>query len=352
MLLFDPKDKRITKKNRGPWKSKVSFHSTIGEVKSRLDRIGLNTDSLRDAVKKLQLVSPDVIDSTIPNFLSNENNLQSFLGWQGNTSSNQSPVPKDIDFLLDELDENSRYSPIGHLFFIRTLCNYLDPRTEVILDLSEVAELWEDFDPEKTDLHRELRNLFANELDSGSLLSQLPIFLPDNKALLDMVHRLDHHELVNCVLVPLLKEMGLKSVKTVTRHGEGELGKDIIFSGENVFGKTEYYAVQVKAKAERIHANAKKKTGNVNTVINQAETALRMEFTDPTDNTEKPIHHALIITSQEVTQDARTQIEKASKNRPNIMLIDDQELVSLMQAHKQVLTQIIARCSSKVETKD
>lgn len=347
MLLFNPEDRRNRKTRYSSATDEVSFFSTVRKVKARLDNMGLDLNSLRNAFKKLPLISDDVTDFTIPNFLSNEENLQRFLSWWERGSHT---LPEDIGFLLSELNEDFRYSPIGHLFLIRLLCEYLNPETEVILDLSEILMLWDDFDPLETDIHKELLGKFADELETGNLFSQLLVFPVDNIALIEILHGLNENDLINYVLVPLLNEMGFRPVTPTRFHGPGELGKDILpFFKENEFGFREYYAVQ--AKAVGIHAKAGK-SGNVNEVIDQAKTALSTAFFDPTDNSRKKIDHLVVVTSHGFSGDARTQIEETIKEKREIMLIDDEMLVKLLRKHEQALRQNVLRWSPKIRTVD
>jgi hypothetical protein len=345
MLLFDPEDRKSQKTEISGATQNISFFSTIGKVKAKLDSIGLDLASLRHAMKKLPLVRDDVIDFVIPNFLKNKKNLQAFLQWW---EKGVHTLPEEIGFLLDELDEDFRYSSIGHLFLVRLLCDYLDAQTEIILDPSEVIELWEDFDSSRTDLHKRLLDEFADELETANLFSKLLVFSTDDATLLNVLHMLDENDLINYVLVPLLDEMGYRPVIPIKSHGPGELGKDIIpFFKENEFGFREYYAVQ--AKAVKIHARAGKRN-NVNEVIDQAKTALSTTFFDPTDNSRKRIDHLIIVTSHDLSRDARLQIEESIEKKREIMLIDDQTLVKLLKRHTQVLRQILLRFSCKLGT--
>lgn len=341
MLLFDPEDRQNRKTKWSGAHFKISFVSTIDKVRAKLDNIGLGLISLKKAMKKIPLVSNEVIDSMIPSFLDNPENLQSFLQWWENGDQ---LLPEPIGFLLDQLDVDFRYSPIGHLFLIRMLCDSLDGKTEIILDPSEVLETWPDYDLNSTDLHKILLGKFADELETSNLFSQLLVFSIDEAKLLDILHRLQEDDLINCVLIPLLDEKGFKSVTSTKFHGPGELGKDILpFYKENEFGFREYYAVQVKAV--KIHAKAGRK-GNVNEVIDQAKSALSTSFFDPSDNSRKRIDHLLIVTSHDFTRDARLQIEEFIETKRELMLIDDKKLVKLLKPHTQILRNMILRFSS------
>lgn len=340
MLLFDPEDRQNRKTKWSTATQEVSFFSTMGRVRARLDKIGFKLDSLRNAIKKLPLVQDQVIDYIIPDFVNTKKNLEAFLQWW---EKGTHTLPEEIGFLLDELDVDFRYSPIGHLFLVRLLCEYLDDQTEIILDPSEVVELWEDYDPSRTDLHKRLLSEFADELETSSLFSQLLTMSMDDVTLLDVIHKLDENDLINYVLVPLLEDMGFRPVMSTRVHGPGELGKDIMpFSKENEFGFREYYAVQ--AKAVRIHARAGRK-GNVNEILDQAKTALSTSFFDQSDNSKKKIDHLLIVVSQNVSRDARLQIEESIEKKREIMLIDDKMLIKLLKYHDKVLRQVILRFS-------
>jgi len=342
ILLFDPKDKQNRKTKWSSATLEISFFSNVGKVKAKLDSIGLDLESLRNAMRKPSLAGSEVIDSILPAFLDNKRHLQAFLQWQERESNS---LPEEIGFLLEDLDEDFRYSPIGHLFLVRLLCEYLDPQTEIILDPSEILQAC-DYDSSKVDIHDKLLTDFADELEINSLFSQLLVFSPDDMTLLSILHELGESDLINHVLVPVLDAMGFRPVMPTKFHGPGELGKDIApFFKENEFGFREYYAIQ--AKTVKIHARAGKK-GNVNEVMDQARTALSTAFFDPTDNSRKKIDHLLIVTSQSITRDARLQIEETIEKKREIMFVDDNMLVKLLKQHTQILRQVILRFSSRL----
>jgi len=335
MLLFAPDDKVIEKGEA----EKIYYRSSVGKVKTRLDSIGLSIERLQNAVKKLSIVADEVVDY-VPIYLSEEKNRVTM--WE---TGEETDIPEDIDFLLSELEDEPRYSPIGHLWLLRLRCDCLDNKTEIALDPNEVVEMWDIENLKEVDLHSELLEKFAEEIDTYNQLFQMVLMPIDDFHLLRILRSLKEDELINNVVVPMLEEMGFKCATSVAHHGPGELGKDIKpFYVENIFGIREYYAVQ--AKALKIHSKSGKK-GHVNEVIDQMKTALRMPFIDPTDNSEKKIDHFLIITSHDITADARRQIEETVQGRREIMLIDGQMLVKLLRKCRDTFRSVILKFSPK-----
>ncbi len=341
MVLFKPEDR--TRENEH-----IYYRSTAGKVRVRLDQIGLSLEKLKTAVKKLHIVSDDVIDY-VPIYFSERRNLDKMFGIGFGAieegyipaGSQVDDIPGDIDFLLSEFEDDPRYSPVGHLWLLRLLCEYLDEATPVVLDPNQIIDTWEVENPEEVDLHRELLSDFADEIDAYNQLFQMLLMPVDDVRLISILHSLKEDELINDIVVPLLDEMGFKSVASVAHHGVGELGKDIKpFYTENPFGIREYYAVQTKAA--RIHSQSGKK-GNVNEVIDQIKTARIVPFVDPTDNSKKKIDHLLIITSHGFTVDAQRQIEETVEGKREVMLMDDQMLLRLLRKHESALRRIAVK---------
>ena len=342
MLLFKPEDKVIgrTKYSEIRGEEGICYQSSVKEVKARLDNIGLSIEKLQTAVKKLSIVSDRVVDY-IPTYFSEEKNLRKLL--EGDEE--KTDFPEDIGFLLYEFDEEPRYSPIGHLWLLRLLCEYLEEATQIVLDPNQVLDTWDIKDITEVDLHKELLRRFAEEIDTYNQLFQMILMPVDDAQILEILHALKEDELINDVVVPLLEEMGFKFVSSVTHHGIGELGKDIKpFYAENAFGIREYYAVQTKAT--RIHSTSGKK-GHVNEVIDQMKTALIMPFLDPSDNAQKRIDHFLVITSHDFTVDARKQIEEIVKGKREVMPINDQMLIRFLKKYSGTLRKLIIKFSSR-----
>jgi hypothetical protein len=335
MLFFSPEDKIEEKMDELP---KVYYRSTAGRVKNRLNSIGLSLEKLQSAVKHLHIVSDDVIDY-VPTYFSEMRNNGKPLELPDNE------VPEDIGFLFSEFDDNPRYAPIGHMWLVRLICDFLPDETEVSLDPNQVIETWDFEEGESIDLHSILLDKFSEEIETYNQVFQMLVMPLGSIDFTSILHSLSEDELIRDVVVPLLEELGFRSVTSITHHGMGELGNDIKpFYLDNAFGLREYYSVQTKAV--KIHSKSGKK-GHVNEVIDQMKTALTMPFIDPSDNSEKRIDHFIIISSHDFTPDARRQIEQVSKGKRDIMIIDDQYLIQLIKNNEQTLRRLILKFSNR-----
>lgn len=153
------------------------------------------------------------------------------------------------------------------------------------------------------------------------------ILEPDTEKLREIIQGLNEDNFIRVVLCPLFRKMKYQNVVPVSFHGPGESGADIYpFYKSNEFGKIVYYGAQ--AKAEKIHADASRKKGNVETLITQVKKLLRNSFKSFIDNTEKKIGHAFILNSHEFTPDAKNELFREFESRTNISIVEIDDILT------------------------
>jgi len=160
------------------------------------------------------------------------------------------------------------------------------------------------------------------QLDKASIL--------DYRQSLKDLRKLKEDELINQLIVPLFHKMGYSGVGPIRHHGPDEYGRDILpFYKVNEFGERDYYAVQVKA----INVNAKASSqGNINSVINQAESALRKKFLDE-DKHRCTVDRVLVVTSGYITPEAQAIADDYLEGNRKITLIDGNRLLGLLNSY-------------------
>lgn len=144
---------------------------------------------------------------------------------------------------------------------------------------------------------------------------------------LEKLRSLSEADLRRKVLIPLFRAMGFRDV--VELHGSGELGKDIVMWKEDAFHGRVNYAVV--AKAQRLATGTQSFT-----VCRQIREAFGSSYTDPVALVERDVDHVIVVTSREVTNEARDSIRselKSSKLEGMTDLIDGEKLFLLVRQH-------------------
>jgi hypothetical protein len=134
--------------------------------------------------------------------------------------------------------------------------------------------------------------------------------------------------LIENVIRPLFEKMGFQNI-TLT-HGLQEHGLDLVCFEQDKFGEREYIGIQVKAA--KIHGSAGKKE-NASEIFTQAQQAFTHSFIDINDNKEKRIDKYIVMTSGEITHDARDSICGQLKTQgylKSIQLFDGNKLADLV----------------------
>jgi CheY-like chemotaxis protein len=150
--------------------------------------------------------------------------------------------------------------------------------------------------------------------------------IPERKKLLQ---RFSENQLIDKILIPLLKQMGYLGVQRNAFHGPGEHGKDILpFYKYGDFNERIYYAAQVKAGKISARSGV---NSNVHTLLDQVRSVLVFSFIDKFDGCRKKIDRCLVVCSGDITNDARKVLEEASEGRRDIIIIEADDLLDLLR---------------------
>jgi hypothetical protein len=227
-----------------------------------------------------------------------------------------------------------RYHPeAAFTLSFRTVLEVAKPTALVILDLRELLDSGY-IDPEL--LPRFYEHYLALMLRRIALDYQIFGFStaddPNIVARLrNRVECLSEDQLIERVLLPLLKKMGFERLRMVSVHGPGEFGSDILpFRTRTPFGTFEYYALQAKAVA--IHGTSSR-DGNAGELISQAAQALAVSFVDDVDNERKHLDKFVIASSRAITGTARQVIEAGIEGRRKLVFIDGDALIDLVRQY-------------------
>ena len=135
------------------------------------------------------------------------------------------------------------------------------------------------------------------------------------------------------VLVPLLQQCGFRRISVAGHKDKAlEFGKDIWMKFQLPTSHFIYFGVQVKS--EKIDAAGRSKDGheNVAEVLNQAKMALAHPIWDPEINKRVLIDHIYIVSSGEITKQARQLLgEKLDiDSRRQLIFMDREDILMLL----------------------
>jgi CheY-like chemotaxis protein len=140
---------------------------------------------------------------------------------------------------------------------------------------------------------------------------------------------LSEDELIDEVLIPLLKKMGYLGVQRIAFHGPGEHGKDLLPCYKyGDFNERIYYAAQVKAG--RVSASSSGPC-SVQTLLNQIQSVLLFSFVDKFDGCRKKVDRCLAVCSGHITNEALTALEAACEGRRDIVIVRSDDLIDLLR---------------------
>jgi hypothetical protein len=106
------------------------------------------------------------------------------------------------------------------------------------------------------------------------------------------------------VIIPLLRLKGFRNVSDI--HGSDEHGRDLVCFLNDRFGNRINFAFQIKAK--KIHGNANRQSGGITSILNQIQEAFDTPFNDPLANEPMRVHIMYVVTSKEISAQAKTTI--------------------------------------------
>lgn len=144
---------------------------------------------------------------------------------------------------------------------------------------------------------------------------------------LKKIRKMKEENLTKNCIIPLFKEMGYENVRCTHKTGS-EFGKDIICYKNNEFFRREYTAIQVKRT--RIG------TRDTDGILRQISEAFGKKFTDTGDNKEKSIDKFILLTSNDICEDAKQSLSASLRGisrARDVNYIDGEMLVSLLERY-------------------
>ena len=146
--------------------------------------------------------------------------------------------------------------------------------------------------------------------------------------ILKLLQKLSEKDLTLKFLIPLYesKGMGCKNVRYT--HRKLEFGKDIIYSKDNEYGTETYTGVQVK--------RTKITTSDIDTISRQITEAFGEPFTDSTDGKKKDLDRVVVLSSNEITEEAKDSLWaslKGARLDKLVKFVDGNQLIKLLEDH-------------------
>lgn len=163
---------------------------------------------------------------------------------------------------------------------------------------------------------------------TGRLLSREEI--ARRQEFVTFLERASEDEFTEEILVSLFRKLGFQRV-TVTGHTDRslEFGKDVWMKYQLPTGHQLYVGVQVKKG--RIHAAGKEVTSNISGILSQLLMLTSYPVFDSETNTKHLIDHVFLVSSGEITKQARQLLTDFLDNtmRRNVLFLDRDEILDL-----------------------
>ncbi|MBN1900890.1 HEAT repeat domain-containing protein, partial [Candidatus Sumerlaeota bacterium] len=148
----------------------------------------------------------------------------------------------------------------------------------------------------------------------------------NRKEKLEMLQRLDEKTLTKNFLIPLYESEGMGCKNVRYTHKSMEFGKDIIYYINDEYERRIYTAVQIK--------KIKITTSEIDTIQRQIFESFGEPFTDLLDGKKKNIDRIIVLTSNEIIEQAKDSLYatlKGARLERLVTLIDGNEFVCLLE---------------------
>ncbi len=277
-IIFEAEDKRFDFEEGN---LVLTYASTVGTIMQRLEQKGITFERLKTLAGEA-LGDPEGVRSAFeePEQIVDDEEEGIPLGW-----------------VQEALDSHGN----SEILELIALLNHLEtakPDAPVVFDPSVVLDVISREEAETLDLTLLARARLRGKL--ASLQAILGFMGPPNPESIawvkDHIGRMDEDDLLERVIVPVLRSEGFHQVEVVEHHGPGEFGADVRPMYKMEMGKRMYYAAQ--AKAQRI------RPADATDVWSQLETALNVEFRDGADNLRKKVNMVYLFLGNGATQEA------------------------------------------------
>ena len=155
------------------------------------------------------------------------------------------------------------------------------------------------------------------------------------KELVRFIDMSSEDEITNEILLPLFRQLGFSRV-TFDGHRERilEYGKDVWMKYQLPITHFLYFGIQVKKG--KIDAAGRSKNTNVSEVLNQLRMMLGHEIFDPEINAKRLVDHAIIISGDEITRQAKNWLGEQldQSKRSQVIFMDRNDILDLFLLHK------------------
>lgn len=148
----------------------------------------------------------------------------------------------------------------------------------------------------------------------------------------------DEDEFTEKLLVPLFKKLGFERVKAAGHKDKLlEFGKDVWMVYDLPTQHELFVGVQVKVG--RIHSSGSELDKNIGGILSQLLMMLFYPVFDAQTNSKHLIDHIYLVSSGEITKQARTFLTEFLDNgmRRNVLFLDREELIELCIQHGESL---------------
>lgn len=150
----------------------------------------------------------------------------------------------------------------------------------------------------------------------------------DRREKLEMLQKLSEKDLTQKFLIPLYESGGMGCKNVQYTHKSLEFGKDIIYCKDDEYERRIFTAVQVKRETIT--------TTNRSDILSQINEAFGEKFNDSTDNKKKDIDRFVVLTSNEINEDAKQSLSallRGSSRDRDVTYIEGKRLVGLLENH-------------------
>lgn len=150
----------------------------------------------------------------------------------------------------------------------------------------------------------------------------------------EQLGRLPEDSLRRDIIIPLLEEIGAENV--IDMHGRNEQGIDVYFEWPDVFGHKRKFGIQVKTRKLGFRSRPDR-DANIQEIMNQIKMAFGKTVVLPDSmhgKIDANIDGFYIVTSNEISQQARNYIYEERKAFPYVHIIDGDLFVRILKERK------------------
>lgn len=246
-----------------------------------------------------------------------------------------------LEELLAQPHDGPFHPPEGFCRVIDHLMDQGDPinegpdRSNALAELNAVLgkEGFEAFYGE--DRHCYLRHIGTKAVTVLAANPHRPLTAAEQErraALVAYLDRCSEDELIENVLLPMLRQLGFQRVTAVGHKDKAlEYGNDLWMRYQLPTQHFLYFGIQVKKGKLDARGKSLSENRNVAEILNQAQMMLAAEIFDPETNRRVLVDHAFIVAGGEITKQAKNllAINLDLPKRSQILFMDRDDLLNL-----------------------